>query len=177
MPPPFVHLQENGKRKKHSTPTVSGQPEKVAKLDSGQIRRSSRHRKQRGEKEITVSSVDTLRDLKIKVTCLEWLQNGSWWLSVVCIHACMRACVCACLHMHVCACVSLKRQLFWFCAPSCSVKVKMFCMELCSLLIMHGGDGVGGGSLANVIVLVSCRLSSLVPDSSSDNEVVLSGTL
>ena len=44
----------------------SPQVEKASKLDMGS-RRSSRHRKVRGEKEIEVSSTQKLLDLKIEV--------------------------------------------------------------------------------------------------------------
>jgi hypothetical protein len=51
------------KRKKSPEPSF---PEKCAKID-GTARRSSRHRRTRGEKEITVTSTMTLRDLKLEV--------------------------------------------------------------------------------------------------------------
>uniref|UniRef100_A0A2C9K4H8 Ubiquitin carboxyl-terminal hydrolase 48 n=2 Tax=Biomphalaria glabrata TaxID=6526 RepID=A0A2C9K4H8_BIOGL len=42
-------------------------PEKIAKLDNSQPRKSSRHRKTRGEKELVVSSNMTLKELKIQL--------------------------------------------------------------------------------------------------------------
>ena len=60
----LLFLQENGgKRKKSSSDTV-GTPEKVARVD---IRRSTRHRRLRGEKPITVDASHTLKDLKVQV--------------------------------------------------------------------------------------------------------------
>ena len=59
-----------GKRKNTEQST---QVEKVAKLDCGGSRRSSRHRRVRGEKEIEVSSTQKLLDLKIEVIKhLQW---------------------------------------------------------------------------------------------------------
>ena len=61
-----MHFQKiSGKRKSTEQST---QVEKAAKLDSGRSRRSSRHRRVRGEKEIEVSSTQKLLDLKIEVT-------------------------------------------------------------------------------------------------------------
>ncbi|KAK3102469.1 hypothetical protein FSP39_011588 [Pinctada imbricata] len=42
-------------------------PDKMFKLDNGVRRKSSRHRKVRGEKEVKVSSTQTLKDLKLQI--------------------------------------------------------------------------------------------------------------
>ena len=60
----------NGKRKisNFASNSQGMQTEKCARLDDQTaIRRSTRHRRLRGEKEVNVSATDTLRDLKLKV--------------------------------------------------------------------------------------------------------------
>ncbi len=60
---------QNGKAQKRKK--LLPVPEaKSPRTESSQIRRSSRHRRMRGEKEVTVSSTDTLRDLKLQVWTL-----------------------------------------------------------------------------------------------------------
>ncbi|XP_045165164.2 ubiquitin carboxyl-terminal hydrolase 48-like [Mercenaria mercenaria] len=58
-------------RKRHNASdcTVSEPPEKALKNTNGNkiVRKSQRHRKARGEKEVTISSKQTLKDLKLKI--------------------------------------------------------------------------------------------------------------
>ncbi len=58
--------------------------EKVPKVDSYSSRRSSRHRKVRGDREIRISSTQKLIDLKILVgvTCFEFHVILFRWLGV-----------------------------------------------------------------------------------------------
>ena len=61
------HISE--KKRKSSSDTKMEPPEKVTKTSESAtiIRKSQRHRKQRGEKEMTVSSNQTLKDLKLQI--------------------------------------------------------------------------------------------------------------
>ena len=55
--------------------------EKQTRFDIGLIRRSSRHRRMRGEKEVCVNATSTLRDLKLQVRTVRG--QGVGW--VVCL--------------------------------------------------------------------------------------------
>ena len=46
-------------------------PEKALRIENGEVRRSGRTRRIRGDKEFSVSSSETLRDLKLKVIQLD----------------------------------------------------------------------------------------------------------
>ena len=67
----FCVLKVTGKRK-NSEP--SQQTEKAMKLDPS--RRSTRHRRVRGDVEVKVSSTQTLRDLKVKVIFLQFCRRN-----------------------------------------------------------------------------------------------------
>lgn len=60
--PDFV--QQNGNKFRTS---IEEPPEKMVKLADGTRRKSQRHRKSRGEKELKVSSTDTLKELKLQI--------------------------------------------------------------------------------------------------------------
>ncbi|XP_033744613.1 ubiquitin carboxyl-terminal hydrolase 48-like [Pecten maximus] len=60
--PDFV--QQNGNKSRTS---FEEPPEKIMKLADGTRRKSQRHRKSRGEKELKVSSTDTLKELKLQI--------------------------------------------------------------------------------------------------------------
>lgn len=66
-----LFLQENGSNKRKKSSSSANTPnfpaEKVVKLDDTALRRSNRCRRVRGEKEITVASDQSLRDLKLQV--------------------------------------------------------------------------------------------------------------
>ncbi|OWF55603.1 ubiquitin carboxyl-terminal hydrolase 48-like [Mizuhopecten yessoensis] len=60
--PDFVQQNTNKSRASFEEP-----PEKMMKLEDGTRRKSQRHRKSRGEKELKVSSTDTLKELKLQI--------------------------------------------------------------------------------------------------------------
>ncbi|KAK3608096.1 hypothetical protein CHS0354_004752 [Potamilus streckersoni] len=58
---------QQSRKRKDSFDSTDGPPDKISKLDTAEIRKSQRRRKVRGEKELKVSSNQTLKDLKIQV--------------------------------------------------------------------------------------------------------------